>query len=140
MRRKARHCGLATRHRCLLQKNDSRRYAKRRLSNAEQVVCAQLIIVVYGSVFGILVISVIGVVFDHIKARNAQPNYHIHTGNAYQDVQKSFEPGHAECYPSHTVEAENTNRQPVKRAYYRKNQRNNRKNIESLFQIAFPPC
>ena len=92
------------------------------------------------AVLGILVISVGCVAFNHVEVRNAQPNYHVDTGKSYQDVQSSFKPRHAEGNPSYAVEAEDTNRKPVKRADNCQNERNNRKNVESLFQNAFPPC
>ena len=106
-------------------------------------VCLQLI-VTYGRVMvamlGILVISVASVALNHVETGYAQPYYHVDTGKSYQDVQKSFKPRHTEGDPSYAVEAEDTNRKPVKRTDDCQNKRDNRKNVESLFQNAFPPC
>ena len=92
------------------------------------------------AVFRILVISVSRVALYHVETRYAQPNYHIDTGNTHQDVQQSFKPHHTKGNPGNTVEAKDTNRKPVKSANYGQNERNNRKNVESLFQNASPPC
>ena len=90
--------------------------------------------------FRIFVIAVGCVLFNHVETRYAQPNNHIDAGDTNQDVQKSFNPRHTEGNPSYTVEAEDSDCKPVKCANNGQNKRNNRKHVESLFQIAFPPC
>ena len=90
------------------------------------------------TVLGVLVISVGRVAFNHVETGYAQPNNHVDAGYTYQDVQQSFKPHHTEGNPGNTVEAEDTNRKPVKRADNGQNKRNNRKNVESSFQNAFP--
>ena len=92
------------------------------------------------AMFGILVISVSRVALNHVETGYTQPNDHVDAGNAYQDVQKSLNPRHTHWDPGNTVEAKDTNSKPVKRATYGQNERDNRKNVESLFQNVFPPC
>ena len=90
------------------------------------------------AMLGVLVISVGGVALNHVETRYAQPNNHIDAGDTHKDIQKSFKPRHTEGNPGNAVEAEDTNRKPVKRADNGKNKRDNRKNVESSFQNALP--
>ena len=92
------------------------------------------------AMLGILVISVSRVAFYHVEVRNTQPNYHVDTAKSYQDIQSSFKPRHTEGNPSYEVEAEYADSKPVKRTDDCQNKRDNRINVESLFQNAFPPC
>ncbi len=92
------------------------------------------------AVLGVLVISVTGLVLYHIEARDTKPHDHIDSRNTDQNVQQSFYPRHTEGDPVYKIETENTDQKPVDCTYNCQDKRNHRKNVESLFQIAFPPC
>ena len=84
--------------------------------------------------FGILVVSVRRFGINHFETGYAQPYDHKYACYAYQDIQQSFQPYHAEGNKTYEVEPEDTYGKPVKRADDGKYKRYNRKNVKCLFQ------